>query len=118
MPTLRTRTTKRSPSHSSSTPSAAPLPSRMMSLDALRGFNLFWIMGAETLFAGLQKFSSSRPILFLARQLDHTEWDGFTFYDLIFPLFLFIAGVSLAISFDKTREKHGADEACKHLILR
>ena len=39
--------------------------------------------------------------MWLAGQLEHPEWHGFKFYDLIFPLFLFLAGVSMPLSFAK-----------------
>ena len=38
---------------------------------------------------------------FLATQLEHADWAGFHFYDLIFPLFLFIVGVSIVLSMDR-----------------
>jgi predicted acyltransferase len=45
---------------------------------------------------------SANPVTtFLATQLQHVKWEGFRFYDLIFPLFLFIVGVSLVFSLDK-----------------
>ncbi|HEX8278498.1 MAG TPA: DUF5009 domain-containing protein, partial [Segetibacter sp.] len=37
----------------------------------------------------------------IAQQLKHPEWNGFTFYDFIFPLFLFISGVSIPFSLHK-----------------
>lgn len=37
----------------------------------------------------------------IAIQMEHPAWHGFTFYDFIFPLFLFIAGVSLPFSLNK-----------------
>ncbi len=38
------------------------------------------------------------------RQLDHAEWNGCTMTDLVFPFFLFIAGVSLVFSLSKSLE--------------
>ena len=73
----------------------APASQRLMSVDALRGFDMFWIIGADSLVYALNRLSHTRPTAFLAEQLDHAEWEGFHFYDLIFPLFVFIVGVSL-----------------------
>src|SRR6266404_3781944 len=56
---------------------------RLMSLDALRGFDMFWIVGAEELVAGLRKVSDSRVVQGLADQLEHVQWEGFHFEDLI-----------------------------------
>lgn len=81
------------------------LSNRLYSLDALRGFDMLWIMGADELFHDLAKVTDSSIIQFMALQLDHTAWNGFTFYDLIFPLFLFIAGVATPYSVGRELEK-------------
>lgn len=72
---------------------------RLFSLDVLRGLDMSFIMGGEvvliclsSLFPGLKSISE---------QMGHSQWDGFTFYDLIFPLFLFLAGVSFPFSMSK-----------------
>src|SRR5207244_2491761 len=87
---------------------APPLPGavsqRLMSLDALRGFDMFWIIGAEDLFHALDKISDLGVIRVAAEQLTHEDWEGFRFYDLIFPLFVFIVGVSLVFSLSKNVE--------------
>ena len=89
-----------------------------MSVDALRGFDMFWIIGADSLVYALNRMSQTRPTSFLADQLDHAEWEGFHFYDLIFPLFVFIVGVSLVFSLTKTIERAGRAEALKRVFRR
>ncbi len=71
---------------------------RLYSFDALRGFDMFWIMGAEEIFHGLAKATGSRFWEAISNQFTHPDWNGFHFYDLIFPLFLFIAGVATPYS--------------------
>src|SRR6195952_2235777 len=71
---------------------------RLYSLDALRGFDMFWIMGAEEIFHGLAKITGSPFWIAIANQFTHPDWNGFHFYDLIFPLFLFMAGVATPYS--------------------
>ncbi|QFU21800.1 DUF5009 domain-containing protein [Shewanella eurypsychrophilus] len=71
---------------------------RLMSLDALRGFDMFWILGGEALFAGLLAWTSWQGWKFADAQMHHSQWHGFTFYDLIFPLFIFLSGVALGLS--------------------
>lgn len=79
---------------------------RLYSLDALRGFDMFWIMGAATLIWEWQKIHPDNTLLtFLRDQTAHAEWHGFTFFDLIFPLFLFISGVAAPYSLGKKLEK-------------
>ena len=78
---------------------------RLRSLDALRGFDMFWIMGAGdfiTTMAGIKKTAFWQG---LATQFEHPYWNGFTFWDLIFPLFMFLSGVSSPLSIDKQMSK-------------
>lgn len=89
-----------------------------MSVDALRGFDMFWIIGADSLVYALSRMTQSRPTTFLADQLDHAEWEGFHFYDMIFPLFVFIVGVSLVFSLTKTIQQAGRAEALKRVFRR
>ncbi len=91
---------------------------RLVSLDALRGFDMFWIIGARAIADGLVNLKLPGVSAF-ANQLYHTEWNGFTFYDLIFPLFIFISGVSLVLSLEK-RIKRGDRkwDILKHVIIR
>jgi predicted acyltransferase len=89
-----------------------------MSVDALRGFDMFWIIGADSLVYALSRMTQSRPTSFLADQLEHAEWEGFHFYDLIFPLFVFIVGVSLMFSLTKTIQQVGRGEALKRVFRR
>ncbi|MFI5186350.1 MAG: acyltransferase family protein, partial [Chitinophagales bacterium] len=78
---------------------------RLYSLDALRGFDMFWIMGAEEIFHALYKVTGSPFWGTISTELTHPDWNGFHFYDLIFPLFLFIAGVATPYSVGRELEK-------------
>src|ERR1700761_2536192 len=82
-----------------------PLPQRLYSLDALRGFDMFWIMGGEEIFHTLSKATNAPFWNALSYQFDHPLWNGFRAYDLIFPLFLFMAGVSTPFSVGRELEK-------------
>jgi predicted acyltransferase len=78
---------------------------RLYSLDALRGFDMFWIIGAEEIFHKTAEITDSPFWHSLAHQFVHPDWHGFAFYDLIFPLFLFLAGVATPYSIGKQIEK-------------
>lgn len=78
---------------------------RLYSLDALRGFDMFWIMGADGIVRGLAKATGSPFLGIISEQMDHPDWNGFHFYDLIFPLFLFIAGVATPYSIGRRLEQ-------------
>ena len=69
---------------------------RLASIDALRGFDMFWLMQEESGLVLALAAALHLPFqAVLAKEFDHTPWVGFTFWDLIAPLFLFIVGLSL-----------------------
>lgn len=94
-------------------------PERLLSLDALRGFDMLWISGGEYLMVALAALTGWPWMQWIAGQMEHVEWEGFQFYDMIFPLFLFIAGVSMPFSILK-RKKRGENmrKIYMHLIQR
>jgi len=75
-----------------------PIKKRLLSIDALRGFDMIWILGAESLFAALFIVTGWPILAVFAEQMQHTSWHGFRAYDLIFPLFIFLSGVSLGVA--------------------
>lgn len=78
---------------------------RVLSIDALRGFDMLLIAGGGAFIERLHGLTGIKWIDWLATQLTHPAWNGFTFYDFIFPLFLFIAGTSLSFSLQSGLEK-------------
>jgi predicted acyltransferase len=84
---------------------AALKSNRLQSLDALRGFDMFWIMGAEGIIHTLKDATGWGWATWLSVQFDHVEWNGFHMYDLIFPLFLFLSGVTMPFSLSRQLEK-------------
>lgn len=98
---------------------------RLVSLDALRGLNMFWIIGIDELIPRLSQYSFGqsdtaigRTLRFLSTQLNHADWEGMHFEDLIFPLFVFIVGISLVFSLTKTIALHGQRGALIRILYR
>jgi len=92
---------------------------RVISVDALRGFDMFWIMGGEMMIQGLDNVFHNRLTAFLKLQTEHVVWTGFHFYDIIMPLFLFLVGVSLVFSLRKRLSKGATDKSIwSHAIKR
>src|SRR5690348_6504601 len=79
--------------------------SRLYSLDALRGLDMLMIMGADAVFHNLADATGSPFWGTIANQFTHPAWNGFHAYDLIFPLFLFMAGVATPYSVGRELEK-------------
>ena len=112
-----------------------PAAERVRSVDALRGFDMFWILGAGIVVKALENMggkvggpdpsTAEQALSFWAKvtnslsmQLQHVTWEGVRFYDLIFPLFLFIVGVSLVFSLDRTLAREGRAKAVLHIVRR
>jgi predicted acyltransferase len=120
-----TTTPEKSPA-ATAAPAAAPASDskRLMSVDVLRGFDMFWIVGAGSLFYALSQMQAAPKdggfslTKFLATQFQHVYWEGFRFYDLIFPMFIFIVGVSLVFSLTKTLAQRGRASAVKRIFVR
>ncbi len=72
-------------------------PNRLLSVDALRGFDMLVIIGLDAFIHALARTWPIAPLAGLSRQFSHAKWAGVNAYDLVFPLFIFLAGVSLAI---------------------
>lgn len=75
-----------------------------MSLDTLRGFDMFFIMGLSGLIVSLCALWPNVVTNEIAEQMGHVAWNGLQHHDTIFPLFLFLAGVSFPFSLAKQRE--------------
>jgi len=97
---------------------------RVESVDALRGFNFIWILGGDGLMWAIGEMSKGKGSLVgtvggaLAGQLTHVAWEGFRFYDLIFPLFVFLTGVSIVLSLPRLVEREGRAKAHVRILRR
>ena len=96
----------------------APKSERLLSLDALRGFDLFWIVGGHGVLVALFKLTEWGWLGAIDAQLKHVDWNGFQAYDLIFPLFLFMAGVSTPYSLTRRLTEGARGEVIRKVILR
>ncbi len=96
---------------------------RLLSLDALRGFDMFWITGGHPLVMSILAITGWPFLKTVAHQLNHCRWNGFHAEDLIFPLFVFMTGVTLGLSrkvfwkLDWPTRKKKYIHAVKRLIL-
>src|SRR5438477_568276 len=111
-------------SRSTPPPAAVSGPTRVTSIDALRGFDMFWIMGPEIGhalvlgFAALILGGKEHVPEWLRYNLDHPRWTGFSAWDMIMPLFLFIVGVAMPFSIGRRLEQGDGRSAIYFKALR
>ncbi len=77
---------------------------RLMSLDALRGFDMLFIMGLSALVVAVCGMFPGTASDAIAQSMGHVDWNGLQHHDTIFPLFLFLAGVSFPYSLASQRK--------------
>jgi predicted acyltransferase len=108
-------------------PSALPTR-RVASVDALRGLAMFLIIGFDGAIGALAEMSRGKGAVvgavgaFLGTQFSHVAWEGLHFYDIIFPLFICVTGVSIVLSLPGLIEREGKAKAhmrvlCRSLLL-
>jgi predicted acyltransferase len=76
-----------------------PGPKRLVSLDVFRGWTMFWIVGGEALVLGLKALAPNALTNGLVYELSHTDWQGLRFYDMIWPSFMLMTGMSVPLSY-------------------
>lgn len=82
---------------------SAMLSKRLESLDILRGLDLFLLVFLQPVVVAIGRVADVQWLNAVLYQLDHEVWEGFRFWDLIMPLFLFMVGASMPFSFSKYR---------------
>ena len=99
---------------------AAPKPgtARLASLDAFRGFIMFWIVGGSPVVVGLQALGHSAILDALIYQLNHSTWEGLRFYDCIWPSFMLMVGISIPFSYAKRSLTQTHRQMLFHAIRR
>jgi predicted acyltransferase len=113
----------RSPAGATEVLSAPAMP-RVTSVDALRGFAMFWIIGGDGLALAFAAMVSDHPTLLgfvgqlIGGQFEHAAWEGFRFYDLLLPLFIFVTGVAIVFSLTRLVEQEGKVAAHLRVLRR
>lgn len=78
-----------------------PDTTRLASLDILRGFDLFLLVFLQPVFMALASWLDIPVLDTIAYQFTHETWEGFRLWDLVMPLFMFMAGAAIPFSFSK-----------------
>lgn len=90
---------------------------RLVSVDALRGFDMLWIIGGGDIIIALAKAYPNNFTNKLAEHFDH-QWGQFHFYDIIMPLFMFIVGVVMPVAFKIRFEKGDTKKQIYRHVLK
>src|SRR5690348_15769635 len=97
---------------------------RVESVDALRGFNFVWILCGDGIMLAIGEMSRDKgPVVsavggFLREQLTHVPWEGLRFYDFVFPLFVFLTGVSIVLALPRLVAREGRAGAHGRVLRR
>lgn len=97
---------------------ATPAFERIVSVDVLRGFDMLWLVGGAGVALGIGRVAGDPINAFIVRQFEHAKWEGFYFYDLIFPLFVFLAGMSIVFSMGRKVHERGRAVTLLGLVRR
>lgn len=91
---------------------------RLESLDILRGFDLFLLVGFQPVLMAFGQVAQWEWLTPLLHQFDHEMWEGFRFWDLIMPLFLFMAGMSMPFSLSKYKQASRRSALYRRIVKR
>lgn len=95
-----------------------PKQERIVCVDVLRGFDMFWLVGGSGVALAVARFLPEPLKTAISDQFEHVDWAGFRFYDLIFPLFLFIVGMSVVFSLGTLVANQGRAQAYRRILRR
>lgn len=82
---------------------------RLLSLDVLRGADLFFLVALQPLLWKLCEAYHSPFTSALKTQIDHVAWQGFSAWDIVMPLFLFMSGVTIPFAFSRYKKGTSKD---------
>ncbi|MFA5972445.1 MAG: DUF5009 domain-containing protein [Lentimicrobiaceae bacterium] len=91
---------------------------RIASIDALRGFDMLFIIFLDHFFNALNVGERSPFTMALAKQFDHPEWFGSSLYDIVMPLFLFIVGAAIPFALSKRKQENSSMFAMYAKLIR
>ena len=92
---------------------------RITSVDFFRGFTMFLLIGESTnLYSHINSIPGSSIMQFIGTQLDHHEWHGLHFWDLIQPFFMFIVGVAIPFATSNRIKKGVSEKSILHHAIK
>ena len=81
-------------------------PQRLQSLDALRGFDMLFIMGGASLFVALATLFPNPFFQAIAGQMEHVEWNGLAHHDDLPIVPLYCGYLVSVLTREATRKRY------------
>lgn len=94
------------------------LPKRLESLDALRGFDLFFLVALGPLLRSIIRAADVPWLNSCQWLLLHQNWTGFSPWDLIMPLFLFMSGITIPFAYSRYKKDPDKKPLVRRLVKR
>ena len=94
------------------------MPKRLESLDALRGFDLFFLVALGPLLRSVIRAADLPWLNSFQWLLLHQDWTGFSPWDLIMPLFLFMSGITIPFAYSRYRNESDKRPLIRRLVKR
>ena len=91
---------------------------RLESLDVLRGADLFFLLAVGPIMRRLIKTLDVEWLNKCGWLFDHVEWQGFSPWDLIMPLFVFMTGITIPFALGRMREERTYGKALWRILRR
>lgn len=99
-------------------PPATRAAVRLTSLDAFRGFTMFWIAQGKGIVEGLRALGGNPVLAGITYELNHSAWQGLRYYDCIWPSFMLMVGVSVPFAIARRSQTQTDTQMLLHAIRR
>ena len=91
---------------------------RLESLDVLRGFDLFMLVGLEVALHHLSSAVNTPTFDSFMWCFSHVEWEGFSPWDLVMPLFMFMSGITIPFALSRYKDAQDRSLVYKRIFKR
>ena len=91
---------------------------RLESLDVLRGADLFFLLAVGPIMRRLIRTLDIEWLNKCNWLFDHVEWQGFSPWDIIMPLFVFMTGITIPFALGRMREERTYGKALWRILRR
>lgn len=94
------------------------LSQRLESLDILRGFDLFMLVGLEMAMHHLSVAIDTPAFHSFMWCFTHVDWEGFSTWDLVMPLFMFMSGITIPFALSRYKDAQDKSLIYKRIFKR